>query len=829
MTLPSSENYRDSIFTPPGGSGLLSRVVFHSYHRFLNHLFTNDDTTALKHSLFLFGTAIFVTAWLVSATPADLIMVFGDSGYEQPSEIFGVDNEGKPVKIAEFYQSSRRVIHLNDSGPEGLDSKVVRSFVATEDNNFYFHPGIDVIGILRAMAVNIRSGEIREGASTITQQVARLRFLSNERSLVRKAREAFLSFLIELRFSKRRIMELYLNEVPLGHNTNGIEAASRFYFNKGVFELSWGEAAVLASLTTRPRDFSPLRFPDTSRQKVSIVLKKLVENGELTVQEAAEEFKRLDETFYATLFERSPNENAFNSRLNLHPYVTEFVKYSLPSRFTGRRLLTGGLRIYTTINVDHQTAAEETFPPWLVKLSEQRKRAPFRNYYEFDNEFGPAWPLIRRLFDLPLFQSNITREERDFQKEFRSEFRDEFALLNLISGDDNVGAAMEQSYRHNDPLMEDQSPVEGSLISMRPNTGEITAVIGGSRFISRNQNLRFVQARRPPGSSIKPLLYASGIEYSMSHADERKRLSAATVLDDSPPVFISQDLTEYTPENFGSSYDGEIRLRRALMLSKNAVAIRVYERMGPRALNPGIERLLQMDEGSPPRRLPKEATVALGTYEVTPLEMARAYGTFASNGREIHPYVISHITDPDGNVVWDNRPVQAKRERRQVVSPGTAEIITSMMRDVVSSGTGVGAGLSGWDAVGKTGTTNRGADAWFVGYTPVLITAVQIGYDTPRTLGYAGTGGAIAAPIWGRYMNKALRHEHPQSFSFPGSNLIRVEICELSGKLPSDRCKDRMVELFHPGTQPHEQCKDHGDSTEDKPDKPSEIFREEDY
>jgi len=825
------QQYRESIFNPPMSAGLLTRAVLHGYLRLLSSFLTGDDLVILMRSVMMLGGGLVLAAILICATPADLLMVFGDSGYLQPSEIYGVDSEGKTVKIAEFYQSSRRVIELDGKTDHGTNSKAARAFIATEDTNFFYHPGIDVFGILRAVFVNLRSGSIKEGASTITQQVSRLRFLSSERSFARKAREAFLALLIEMRFSKRRILELYFNEVPLGHNTYGVEAASRFYFNKGVFDLSWGEAAVLASLTTRPRDFSPLVNINESRRKVRVVFYKLIENGDMDIDTAQKEYRALEENFYANLFERSPNENAFSNRLNLHPYVSEFIKYSLPARFSGRKLLTGGYRIYTTINVDHQKAAEETFQPWLVKLTEQRRRPPFRNYFEFDREFGQFFPLIKKLFDLPEFASRITREERDFQREYSDELESEMTLLNYLTGGDLAGAAFEQHFLRKDFILDDQLPVEGSLVSIRPETGEITAVVGGSGFASRNQNLRFIQSRRQPGSAFKPILYASGIESSAGIRDPKKSLTAATVLDDSPVQFVSEDLSEYSPENFGSSYEGPIRLRKALTYSKNAVAVRVYERMGSRALNATAEKLLQLDEMNPQRHLPREASVALGSYEVSPLEMARAFAVFASNGREVHPFVISYITDPDGEIVLDNRPKQAALERRQVISPGTAEIITSMLRDVVRMGTGVGAALSGWDAVGKTGTTNRGTDAWFVGYTPVLVTAVHIGYDKARSLGPSGTGGSIAAPVWGRYMNLALRNERVRNFSFPGSNVQRAEICALSGKLPGEKCHETVVEMFLPGTVPTEICDEHdGGRSERKVEhRQEDIFRDEDF
>ncbi|MBI3395296.1 MAG: transglycosylase domain-containing protein, partial [Spirochaetia bacterium] len=359
---PESENeYRRSIFTPPGRSGTLSRLFFYWYNRSLDALFGPDDLTALlRAGALALGLAVLIVI-LISFSPYDPFLVLVDAGYEEPSIILAKDRNGGNVRIAEFYRLDRKVLHLDKAAARNF--KIVRALIAMEDNNFYKHPGVDVSGIARAMFVNLISGDIREGASTITQQVARLRFLSSERTFARKAREAVLALFLELRYSKDQIMELYLNEVPLGHGTIGVEAAAKFYFNKSTSDLEWGEAAVLASLTTRPQEFSPLRDIKESRRKVRVVFRKLVETGELSRDDAEKAYSQLETDFYAEL-NRSPNDTAFNTRLNLHPYVTEYVKSMIPPELQGR-LYTGGLRIYTTIQDDHQTAAEEALIPQL--------------------------------------------------------------------------------------------------------------------------------------------------------------------------------------------------------------------------------------------------------------------------------------------------------------------------------------------------------------------------------------------------------------------------------------------------------------------------------
>jgi len=824
--------YTRSVFQPPARSGFVTRAIFFAFGRFIRRLESSEHKIAWILGILVGLPTLAVL--LLCITPLDPILVFSNKGYERPSIIYGYDSEGKSVQIAEFYKFSRRVIDL--SSDEARRARVVRSFIATEDNNFYFHPGVDLQGILRAAVVNVLSGRIREGASTITQQVARLRFLTNERSMFRKIREAFLAVLLELRYRKRGILEMYLNEVPLGHGTLGVEAAADFYFDKSYNDLTWGESALLASLTTRPASFSPLTNPNESRKKVRIVLRKLVETGTISVKEAESSYKDLEDNFYATL-NRSPNDTAFNRRMNLFPYVSEFVKNSLPDEFLDR-LYSGGLQIQTTIIVDHQKAAEDSMNPWLAKLTEQRKRPPFRNFFAFDDEVGSFLPLLRdlfgkikvdgddMLFDPVEYRVNKARKLAEFERDFLPAMRLELSLLNLTSGDENIGNAIERNMGETN-LEEDQR-VEGSLISIRPDTGAITAVIGGSGFSSQNQQLRFLTARRQPGSSFKPIVYASGIENTGLNPNGEKPLTAATIIDDSPVQFVSADLSEYSPENYTESYEGPIRLRKALQLSKNMVAIRVYERLGSARINPIAEKILGFDFAKPVRHLPKEATVALGTVEMTPMEMARAYAVFASGGYEVKPYLIETIKNSEGKVLYEG----GEEKGRRVLSEGTCQIITSMMQDVIRKGTGTAAALSGREAAGKTGTTNRNTDAWFIGFTPQLVTAVQIGYDSTRTLGAAGTGGSIAAPVWGQYMNRALAKEPAKRFEFPESSARIVEICDETGMLPSSSCSQTLAEYFLPGTEPKTEGKEFREGESDHPTvkrKREEIFSDHDF
>ncbi len=796
--------YKASLFSSSmGGSHLLTRAVFYGYHRLLAFIVKAEDTRAFLRAGILLVGLVFASIIFLGFDPFGYWLVGQGQSYTRPSEIYATNAKGENVLIAEFYRSARRPIHLNSD--DALSSKVVRAFIAAEDTRFFYHPGVDFLGIARAFVVNILAGKVKEGASTITQQVARLRFLSQERSILRKLREAFFAFFLELQYTKREILQDYLNMVPLGHGTSGIEAASRFYFFKSYDELTWGEAALLASLTTRPREFSPIRNPKQSLHKVKVTLQKLVENGDLTIVQAENEFAALKRDFYVVL-NRSPNDSAFHKRVNLYPYVTAFVRSQLPTPFRSEDILsTGGLRIYTTIQDEHQRAARENMLPYLKKVTSMRYKASFSGYHTFDRDFYDLYRLNSFLLPLPEFALKISRAQRDLMLAFDNEFIDGLGLLSRLggAGNGNLSAGLDH-YLFNSASLRSQEIVEGALVSLRSYSGEITAVIGGSGFSPRNQQLRFNGIRRQPGSAFKPIIIGSALEYSLQAENKDKIITAATIFDDSPVHFVNRDLSEYSPENYSGSYEGYIRLRKALTLSKNSVSIQVYRSVGADNINSIAEPLLQLDRQKPRRFLPREATVALGSYGLSPLQMAASYAVFASQGREVFPHVIKRITDANGKILYDYEEQTKAKEVRQIISPSTAALMVSLLKDVVEVGTGQAARLNGRMVAGKTGTTNRSTNTWFVGFTPALVTCVYVGYDEPKSLGASSTGGNVAAPIWGKYMYQALKKTRPKSYDFNLSKLVSVEICEKTGVLPEDDCEKRIQELFLPGTEPQE-------------------------
>ncbi|MBE7412400.1 MAG: PBP1A family penicillin-binding protein [Leptospiraceae bacterium] len=752
----------------------------------------------------------FLNILLIVASPTDFFKIQKANDYERPSILYGINSKNEYEPIAEFYKFSRVVVPIHSLKPEssGKDKRhnLIQCFLSTEDNNFYSHTGVDFRGIFRAFAVNLIAGKIREGASTITQQVTRIKFLSIERSFLRKAREVWLAFLMEMVYDKDTIMEMYLNEIPLGHGTLGAGAAARFYFRKDLNDLTWGEAALLSSLTTRPKEFSPLVNPIVSNNKVRIVFMKLIETGKMDIQTAEEEYSKFAD-YYMTL-NRSPNDSAFSDRLNRFPYFTEYVRKNLNKTINTNKLYSGGFKIYSTLNIRHQTEAEKALQAGLTRQTEMSNQRSFKNVEIFDKEYGQAYDIISNLFDLSDFKFKISRMERTFRSSYQEDYRDNLAMLNLLTGSENVGEIIDFNFikqNTQDHLL----PVEGGIISMRPDTGYITALVGGSGFRSDNQQIRPVQAYRQPGSSFKPLVYAATMDNYFQNPDPKKNVTAATIFLDSPIQYLMDDGDEWTPENYSDEYSGFTRLRSALESSKNSVAVRVVEHVGLSKIMPSLKAMLQLDGG---REIPHNYSVSLGAFEVTPYELTRAYAAFASKGKEVFPISVLYITDDKGKVIQDFRIEHNKRTRKQIISPEVSFIMTSMMEDVIRKGTGKSALSYGLrrPAAGKTGTTNNFRDAWFVGYTPELVSSVWLGFDTGTiSLGRGMSGGVVAAPIWGRFMQNALLGESTKQFDFGDINVITKKVCAISGKLPGVQCTKTIDEYFVKGTIPTEICQDH--------------------
>jgi penicillin-binding protein 1A len=562
--------------------------------------------------------------------------------------------------------------------------------IATEDKRFYYHWGIDPIGIARATVQNYRRGRVVEGGSTITQQLTKLLFLTPDKSLERKLKEAVLALELERRYTKDRILEMYLNQVYFGHGAYGVEAAARTYFGKSVSELNVREAALLAGLPRAPTTYSPFEHGEAAKGRREVVLRRLVEYGALKDADA----KRLARADLGLI----PPER----RRTTGQYFLNYVQQTLETKYGADMVFKGGLGVYTTLNPTMQLVAEEALRQGLKNLEGRTTARPGEH-------------------------------------------------------------------------------PEGAIVTMEPHTGYVRAMVGGYDFF-RSEFNRAVQARRQPGSAFKPFIYIAALESG---------LTPATRVEDAPVSYaVGPNSQAWKPENYDRKYRGYTTLQQAIEESVNVVTVKIQERVG---LNRTIQVARRFGITSP---LDLNLSLALGTSDLTLIELTSAYAALGNQGQWLPPTTIRYVTDAQGKLLEENLP-----EPREAVSPETAFVITHMLRGVVERGTGQAAKVLGRPIAAKTGTTNDYSNAWFIGYTPKLATGVWVGYDRPRSLGKDETGSRVAVPIWVSFMGKALGDSPKEDFPMP-DRVVLVPV-DLD---PSNECVRVVMMAFVKGTEPAVAC-----------------------
>ncbi len=608
---------------------------------------------------------------------------------------------GSHTLLAEFFVENRTPVRLDD-----VPDILIKALIATEDRRFYSHHGIDFQGIFRAFIRNVRARRIIEGGSTLTQQLAKVLFLTPERSYIRKIKEMVLALKIEQRYTKREILGLYLNQIYFGSGAYGIEAAARTYFGKPAKELTLAECAMLAGLPRSPKYYSPFRSPESARRRRAHVLRRLVETGAISSEQEAEANS-------APL----PAEPALRrDGPTPAPYFVEYVRQKVEERFGASILYSGGLNICTSIDDRLQDFAEQAVQNGLERMERSRRRAKKK---------GP--------------------------------------------------------------------PLQAAIVALDPATGHILAMVGGRDF-RKSQFNRAWQALRQPGSAFKPIVYAAAIQQGYSATD---------LLSDTPLSIRIDNRKVWSPDNFTKTYQGDVTLRKALTLSLNVPTVRLLSAIG-------IDRTIRFAR-SLGVRSPLKAVLplALGSSDVTLLELTSAYAVFDNSGIRLAPAAILSITDSSGRALYVNNTIPS-----QAMRPETAYIITNLLQGVVERGTGWRAKALGRPVAGKTGTTNNYRDAWFIGYTPTLVSGVWVGYDDQRSLGPKATGSRAALPIWLNFMKKATDGEAPLDFTVPPDIIFR-NIDPRNGLLSTEKCKRSLREAFVPGTEPRRYCDEAGSTVED--------------
>ncbi len=702
------------------------------------------------------------------------------------------------ILISELFTEKREIVPF-DKIPKNL----VNAFIAIEDNEFYDHWGINPKGIVRAFFVNIFAGGVKQGGSTITQQLAKILLTSRERSLYRKIKEAFIALMIEAKYSKNEILNLYLNQIFLGHGAYGVESAAKIYFQKNVWDLNLAECALLASLPSSPNMLSPIRHPKTSISRHKVVLSKMVEMGYISVDEAEKAFLGFWPDYLNYIGDLSPSLTTWSTRVDKAPWFTEYIRRELVKKYGEDMVFTGGLSVYTTLDVNKQMAGQKILKDALDRQSVVSGGLSFNNEEYMVNNFSDEISLASLMFNINSFNKKGSAENNKLNNHLRSEVVEELEGVNYLAGLDTISDFLDK-YKSTYTDDRELQRVEGCIISINHHNGYIEAMIGGGEFSSINQLNRTMQSKRQPGSSIKPLLYAAGIESG--------KFTAATSVLDSPIVYLDTEGGDWLPENYEGEYNGFIRLRKALEKSINVVSIRIADTIGMDMVMNYYAKLLKFSDSEKKARIPRNLSIALGSLEVTPFEITRAYAIIANGGKDVIPFAIRYIKNRDGEII-ENREKEVndiiaektKNGTIQIIRPGTAQVMISLMQSVISSGTARFA-YPGRPAAGKTGTTNNWKDAWFIGFTSDLSTGLWIGYDKlGLSLGVGQAAAGIAAPVWGNYMREALRNE-PVSGLPSYAVLTEITVCGNSGLLPGPSCRSTIKEVFIPETLPTKIC-----------------------
>ncbi|MBM4144931.1 MAG: PBP1A family penicillin-binding protein [Nitrospira sp.] len=677
-----------------------------------------------------------------------------------------------------------------------IPEHMINAVIAVEDSRFWRHKGIDYLAIGRAIVKDILHVGLKEGGSTITQQLAKVMFLTPEKTFRRKIREAALAIKIEKNLTKYEILELYLNKIYFGHGSYGVEMASRTYFGKSVKDITLSESAMIAGLIKAPTSYSPFNDLTRAKERQQIVLFRMEEEG---------------------LIKRSEKDNALRQPLLLsnvrkgleaNNYFIDYIRKYLEEKYGLETIYKGDLKVYTTLDRGAQSLAARAVQNGLRELDKRRGwRGPLDHKKDIDIEkemktkelahvvatspgdissglvikVGSREALIKTrgiIGKLSIEDARWASKTIEPKKGTTKVLKD-FTLTRILSPGDVVKVSIKNIRGSIVQLSLEQEPaVEGALVAIEQDTGFIRALIGGYDFVKSDFN-RAVYAKRQPGSAFKPVIYASALDHGYT---------PASIILDEPVTYPGGLKGDWSPANYDHKFYGPTTLREALTYSRNVVTVKLVDAVGINnvldfARNIGIQG-----------DMPRDLTLALGSLSVSPLEIALCYGVFANHGMKVKPIAIKYVEDSKGRVLESNEP-----EAEEVIAPQTAFLITSMMEDVVKHGTGWRAKELGRAVAGKTGTTNEYRDAWFVGYTPDITTAVWVGFDDTRPLGSQETGARAASPIWVSFMKNFLIGE-PEDFTVP-DGIVSHTIDPTTGLLTKD-ASSGVREYFKTGTEP---------------------------
>ncbi|WP_370583971.1 penicillin-binding protein 1A [Motiliproteus sp. SC1-56] len=744
--------------------------------------------------------------------------------------------------IAEFGEKRRTPIDY-----EQIPERFIQAILAAEDSRFFDHPGVDIKGLARAAFQLVSTGRIQTGGSTITMQVAKNYFLTRERTFVRKFSEILLALQIEQELTKEEILELYVNKIYLGNRAYGIQAAANVYYGRDIDELTLAELAMIAGLPKAPSAFNPLANPERALERRNWILSRMRDLG------------FIEEEAFEVALQAPVSAEYYGSDIELSaPYAAEMVRAELQQQY-GDRIYTDGFRAYTTLDSTQQAAANQALVDGLLAYE---RRHGYRGPEKQLPDPADREALLAALAETPNYGSLVPAVVLAVEEQQ--------AQLLLAGGSEALLAwegmswarpYIDQNRRGPEPktaadilapgdlvrvrlteegMQLNQVPtVQGALTALSPRDGAIRALVGGFNFAHSKFN-RVTQGTRQPGSNFKPFIYSAALANGFT---------PATLINDAPVVFEDSQLeSQWRPENYSRKFYGPTRLREALYKSRNLVSIRILRRIGIRPALGFVEQF-----GFDPARLPANLSLALGSADVTPLELATGYATFANQGFKVDPYLIARVEDVDGSVLYQAEPATVCDGCRRVpvettmaaaseatvslaesgeategdagaetdaeasasgelvttlplapriVDPQTVYLINNIMQDVIKRGTGRKAKQLGRsDLAGKTGTTNDQKDAWFSGFNQNLVASVWVGFDQPKSLGRREFGSTAALPIWIDFMEKALA-ETPETPLIPPEGIVSVRIDPKTGLLAAPGQDDAIFEVFREGEVP---------------------------
>ena len=718
--------------------------------------------------LIIFSIAILIflltTLWYFSIGLPDYKKL---SNYQPPISSRVYSNNGK--LIAE-YALQKRLFVPYDSIPK----IVVNSFLSAEDKNFFTHPGIDAKGILRAIIKNLRNisqNKRLEGASTITQQVAKNFLLTNEVSLKRKIKEAILAFRIERAYSKERILELYLNQIYLGQGTYGIAAASLEYFDKSIKELTYPDAALLAALPKAPSKYNPYKYPDVGKFRRDLVLKNLEENNFISKKDLIK-FKKSNLNLKKRKIEIVNEANSY----------TEEVRRSVKENYGFEKLYSQGLSIKTPLNIDYQIQAIKSLRKgiedydrrhgWRGPITNKLKNRNWKNKIdEFKLDPTLKWKFaeILEINETEINFKIINQNEKNsIEKLYFKNLKWSLPKNKTISSIHSIGDIIFVKKEKNLWKLKQYPKVNGGIIALDPFTGDVKALVGGFNFKSSEFN-RVTQAKRQPGSAFKPIVYAAALENGFS--------PNSIILD--APFVESQGvgLKNWKPENYGKKFYGPTTLRKGIEYSRNLMTVRIAKILG-------LDKILDLSKKLDIyNEIPELLSVSLGAAETTLINLTAAYASFVNGGKKVNPNLISRIQDRRGKTIFQIKSRKClgcdkfidqsidypkiENTNKRVFSEATAYQMVTILSGAVERGTAKKLKSLNVPLAGKTGTTNDNYDAWFIGFSSNLVVGVYIGFDNPRTLGKFETGSKAALPIFKNFIENALFEDDFNDFQIP--------------------------------------------------------------